>query len=103
MIFEILTVLALSAVVSGLVTMFAAWSTNRRLLAVEEYLKVREPAVDDRLNQIQKVAIREMKSDAAKTRWSKREVEEAALVKQLANPAATEPDLALWDPRTWGR
>jgi hypothetical protein len=101
MVWEILLVMVLGAASGTACAALFSWSSQRRLLALEEYLKVREPHVDDRLKQIEKIAIREMKSDAAKARWSKREVEETALAAQLTNKAA-QPDLLPWDPRTWG-
>lgn len=100
----ILAVIALvlgAGVTGGLLN---AWSCHRRLLAIEENLKIVLGAIDDRINMLQKIVIRQDKSEAAKVRWSKKdreaeEIEKMLTVKPLDNgimPAA-------WDPRTWGK
>jgi hypothetical protein len=75
-----------------------AWSVHRRLLALEENLKVILGAYDDRMNQIQKIITRQDKTAAAEARWGKKDIE-LEKIKALATPnAAPHP----WDPRTWG-
>lgn len=101
MVFEILLVMALALVAGTVSGLLISWRWFQRLLAIEQYLKVREKAVDDLLAQIDKKATREMKSDAAKARWSKREMEEEALASSLAR-SDQKPNIIPWDPRTWG-
>jgi hypothetical protein len=88
-----------SAVCGGLLS---AWSCHRRLLALEETLKVILTAYDDRLNQLSKIVVRQDKTEAAKIRWSGKAAQDEALAKSLT---AAAPALARhpWDPRLWGK
>jgi len=85
--------------------MLSAWSCIRRLLALEESLKLVLMSYEDRINQLTKIVVRQDKSEASKTRWSKKELSDEALAKTLT---ATHPDQTSfivghpWDPRTWG-
>lgn len=81
----------------------ASWSCHRRLLALEENLKVILGAYDDRLNLLNKIVTRQDKSEAAKVRWSNKDAkdEEAiAALSKLGSPSHAAPHP--WDPRTWG-
>jgi len=83
----------------------ASWSCHRRILALEETLKVIVTAHDDRLNQLTKIVVRQDKSEAAKVRWSGKTAKEDALVESLKTlPGQTTLIDAghPWDPRTWG-
>jgi hypothetical protein len=102
-VFLLLIALCLGAGVGG--GLLSAWNCHRRLLALEENLKIILDAFNDRLNQLSKIAIRQDKSEAAKTRWSKKDVEESALAKSLTTvlPGQSESFPGHpWDPRTWG-
>lgn len=90
--------LVLGAGVAG--GLLSAWSCHRRVLALEENLKVILGAYDDRLNQLSKIVIRQDKTEAAKARWSGKELKEEALAKSLYS---SEPPPHPWDPRTWGK
>jgi len=95
---------ALAAGVAG--GLLSAWGCHRRVLALEENLKIILVAYDDRLNQLSKIVIRQDKSEAAKARWSKKDVDENALVKTLTEPGPQYGSTVvghLWDPRTWGK
>jgi hypothetical protein len=102
-VFLFLIALCLGAGVAG--GLLSAWNCHRRLLALEENLKVILDAFNDRLNQLSKIAIRQDKSEAAKTRWSKKELEDGALAERLGKGVggrAMDPPGHPWDPRTWG-
>lgn len=80
--------------------LLSAWSCHRRVLALEETFKLVMTSYEDRINQLTKIVVRQDKSEAAKTRWSKKDAEVeaiAALAKNNANPVGHP-----WDPRTWG-
>ena len=101
--------LALIAIVVGGGTaggLLITWGCHRRLLALEENLKVILLAYDDRLSQLTKIVTRQDKSEAAKIRWSGKEIKETAQAQALLalnGGAAVEPVGHPWDPRTWGR
>ena len=99
-----LIALVLGAGVAG--GLLSAWGCHRRLLALEENLKVILMAYDDRLNQLSKIVIRQDKTEAAKARWSKKDVDEVTLAKALTeipgHMRMGEPGHP-WDPRTWGK
>lgn len=102
-----LGILALIALVLGAGVaggLLNAWSCHRRLLAIEENLKVVLGAIDDRINMLQKIVIRQDKSEAAKARWSKKDREDDE-IGQLLSAKAKGPllDMHPWDPRTWGK
>jgi hypothetical protein len=82
--------------------MLVAWGCHRRVLALEQNLKVILDAYDDRLNQLSKIVIRQDKSEAAKIKWSKKSADEEALAAHLAKPASVNGPGLPWDPRTWG-
>lgn len=81
-----------------------AWSAHRRILAIEENLKIVLGALDDRINMLQKIVIRQDKSEAAKVRWSKKERDDDEIAKMLTGkPSDNGMMPAAWDPRTWGK
>jgi hypothetical protein len=86
--------------------LLSAWSCHRRVLALEVSLKVILTGFDDQINQLTKIVVRQDKSEAAKARWSKKDLEETTLAKQLTDnigqPSVIGPGHA-WDPRTWGK
>lgn len=75
-----------------------AWSCHRRVLALEENLKVILGAYDDRMNQIQKIITRQDKTAAADARWGKKDIE-LEKIKALATAGQNTPHP--WDPNTW--
>jgi len=82
-----------------------SWGCHRRLLALEQNLKIILTAYDDRLNQLTKIAVRQDKTEAAKARWSKKELQDENLAIALTNGAkdrTIEANPHAWDPRTWG-
>lgn len=82
-----------------------SWGCHRRVLALEENLKIILTAYDDRINQLTKIAVRQDKTEAAKARWSKKDLEDDALAKRLTGVSPTNETPVLghpWDPRTWG-
>lgn len=84
----------------------ASWNCHRRVLVLEENLKVILTAYDDRLNQLSKIVIRQDKSEAAKARWSKKDIDDATLIKSLTGPSTQHETNSAghpWDPRTWGK
>jgi hypothetical protein len=94
---------ALGAGVTG--GLLSAWTVHRRLLALEENLKVILTAYDDRMNQLSKIVVRQDKSEAAKQRWTKKDLEDDALAKTLSKTLTDDRSSVLghpWDPRTWG-
>jgi hypothetical protein len=102
-------ILALIGIVLGASVaggLLAAWSCHRRVLVLEESIKVYFTSFDDRLNVLSRIATREQKSDAAKTRWNKKDAQEAELAKVLTDSSNGSTSVALmnaWDPRTWGK
>jgi len=91
---------ALGAGVGG--GLLSAWSCHRRVLALEENLKIILVSYDDRLNQLTKIAVRQDKTEAAKARWSKKDQDDEALARQLTANAPGVQTQHPWDPRTWG-
>ena len=82
-----------------------SWGCHRRLLALEENLKVILLAYDDRLNQLSRIVVRQDKQEAAKVRWSGKAEKDEATLKALTNLSANggaTPAGHPWDPRTWG-
>jgi Flp pilus assembly protein TadB len=102
MFLEVLVVFLSSVVAGGLAGTVLSWSYHRRILAIEEYHKVREPAVDTRLTQVEKWTTREVKSAASKERWNKADLEAASLVRTLGSNPEPQPGVLPWDPRVWG-
>jgi len=81
-----------------------AWSAHRRILAIEENLKIVLGALDDRINMLQKIVIRQDKSEAAKVRWTKKEQDDNEVARILTGKPLGSPAMpAAWDPRTWGK
>ena len=81
-----------------------AWSAHRRILAIEENLKIVLGALDDRINMLQKIVIRQDKSEAAKVRWTKRDRDDEEIGKMLtAKPLENFSSPLPWDPRIWGK
>lgn len=100
----LLLALSLGGGVAGGV--LSAWSCHRRLHALEEYTKIQHTANEDRFNQLSKIVIRQDKSEAAKTRWSKKDGDETSLVKALTDNRTSDLSPVVghpWDPRTWGK
>lgn len=78
------------------------WSLHRRVLVLEQQLKTQETVFDERLSKLSDIVTSRVKSDAVKTRWSKRDMEDAATIKSLAT-VAPQVTAHPWDPRTWGQ
>jgi hypothetical protein len=99
---EVVTLVIIAACLGAGVAggLLSSWACHRRLLVIEETFKLVVTSLEDRIEQLTKIAVRQDKSDAAKVRWSKKEHEEHALVKDLVT---TTPSLHPWDPRTWGK
>jgi hypothetical protein len=85
--------------------LLAAWSAHRRLLALETGLQATLTGFSDRLNELERITTRDIKREAAATRWGKGKAADEALVRQIRE-AGPETALATaghpWDPRTWG-
>jgi hypothetical protein len=82
------------------------WSCHRRVLVLEESIKVYITAFNDRLNEVERIATRDQKREAANFKWSKKAKDEEALAANLTrdpNGTALIPAGHAWDPRTWGR
>jgi len=85
--------------------LLSSWGCHRRLLTLEENLKVILLAYDDRLNELSRIVVRQDKREAAETRWSGKKEKEDATLKALQNLGASNggaPAGHPWDPRTWG-
>lgn len=84
----------------------SSWACHRRLLVLEETFKLVVTSLEDRIEQLTKIAVRQDKSEAAKARWTKKEHDDHALVKALTD-GRTELTSSVvghpWDPRTWGK
>ena len=65
------------------VWLLLAWTMLRRQLALEHYVKTLEEAVAARLDTLGKIKERQDKSEAAKVRWSKKELEDQAQMSDL--------------------
>jgi hypothetical protein len=75
------------------------------VLVLEETFKLVVVSLEDRLKQVTAIAVRQDKSEAAKTRWSKEKVEQTSLLKTLTDDRAGGGSVVSghpWDPRTWG-
>lgn len=86
--------------------LLSAWSCHRRVHALEEYTKIQHTANEDRFNQLSRIVTRQDKTEAAKARWSKKDVDENTLVKTLTDQSAGTLSQVVghpWDPRTWGK
>jgi hypothetical protein len=102
-------ILALIALVVGAgVTggVLAGWSCHRRVLVLEESIKVYITSFNDRLNEVERIATRDQKREAANVKWSKKAKDEEALAANLTRDsgvnALVQPGHP-WDPRTWGK
>ena len=76
------------------VWLLLSWTMLRRVLALEHYVKTLEEAVAARLDTLGKIKERQDKSEAAKVRWTKKELEEQAHLADLqakALPIAFPP------------
>lgn len=84
--------------------LLVSWGCHRRLLMLEENLKVILLSYDDRLNQLTKIVVRQDKTEAARIRWSGKELKDEAAAKALLalNGGGGQPAPHAWDPRTWG-
>jgi hypothetical protein len=90
-----------AGVAGGLIS---AWSCHRRMLVLEETFKLVVVSLEDRIKQLTNIAVRQDKSEAAKVRWSKKETDDHALLKQVADASGGSSLVGHpWDPRTWGR
>jgi hypothetical protein len=99
-----LIALVLGASVTGGV--LVGWGCHRRVLVLEESLKVYITSFNDRLNEVERIATRDQKREAANVKWSKKAKDDEALAATLTNPNGGLPALQpghAWDPRTWGR
>ena len=75
-----------AAVALGIaVWLLLSWTMLRRQLALEHYVKTLEEALAARLDTLGKIKERQDKSEAAKMRWSKKELEEQAMMAELHN------------------
>lgn len=84
----------------------SALACHRRMLVLEETFKLVVVSLEDRIKQLTTIAIRQDKSEAAKTRWTKKEVDEHALLKQVTDASGGQGSSLVghpWDPRTWGK
>jgi hypothetical protein len=97
----VLLACALGAGVGG--GMLSAWSCHRRLLALEENLKIILDAYDIRLKRLSDIVIRQDKVEAAKIRWSKKEQADHDLAALLKEKAEKGDALTPWDPRLWAK
>ena len=94
----VLIALCLGGGVAG--GLLSAWSCHRRILALEQNSQLLFTSLEDRIGQLTKIVVRQDKSEAAKTRWSKKDAEVEAIA---ALAKTTQPNnLHPWDPRTWG-
>jgi hypothetical protein len=82
--------------------LLAAIGYHRRLLVLEESITVYRTAVNDRLNELERITTRDIKREAANIKWSKKSTADEALAQQLVSRSANGPGHA-WDPRTWGQ
>lgn len=101
--------LALIALVLGAGTaggVLVGWSCVRRMLAIEEWLKVKDFSYEARFKELERLYIKAEKRDAAETRWTghKKKVEaDAENLLKVVGQGPGEPAGHPWDPRTWGR
>lgn len=82
--------------------LLAAWGCHRRVLALEENLKIVLVSLEDRVNQLTKIVVRQDKTEAANARWSGKKAKDEELAKVLIDAQPTQTTLHPWDPRTWG-
>ena len=78
------------------VWLLLSWTMLRRQLACEQYVKTLEVTINARLEAVSKVKERQDKSEAAKVRWSKKELEDQATLKEIQQ---TAPQFVL--PQGW--
>jgi len=99
-----LIAMALGSGVAGGV--LAGWGCIRRLLAIEEYLKVKDFNNEARFKELERLYLKAEKREAAEIRWGtkakKSEQEAQQLLEHVANGGG-QPALHPWDPRTWGK
>jgi hypothetical protein len=105
---EIATVMVIAACLGAGVAggVLSSWACHRRLLALEETFKLVVTSLEDRIEQLTKIAVRQDKSAAAQARWSKKEEHDHSLVKHLTDSRSDQTSSFLghpWDPRTWGK
>jgi hypothetical protein len=84
--------------------LLSAIGYHRRLLVLEESIQVYRTAVNDRLNELERITTRDIKREAANVKWGKKNATDEALAETLlkANAGRTTAPHA-WDPRTWGQ
>ena len=73
------------------VWLLLSWTMLRRQLALEHYVKTLEEAVAARLDTLGKIKERQDKSEAAKVRWTKKELEEQAHLADLQQKTPVIP------------
>lgn len=87
--------------------LISAWSCHRRVLVLEETFKIVVTSLEDRIEQVTKIAVRQDKSDAAKVRWSKKESDDQKVLSELDKSRVamglSNSENHPWDPRTWGK
>lgn len=93
--------LVLGGGVSG--GLLTSWSCHRRQLALEQLVKTLQLAYDVRMDKLEAVVTSRVKTEAARSRWSKKEAEDNALAQALTNKEPLEAAWpAAWNPATWG-
>lgn len=86
-----------AAVALGIaVWLLLSWTMLRRQLALEHYVKTLEEALGARIDTLGKIKERQDKSEAAKVRWTKKELEDQATLKEIQQ---TAPQFVL--PQGW--
>lgn len=69
------------------VWLLLSWTMLRRQLALEHYVKTLEDSLGARLDTLGKIKDRQDKSEAAKVRWTKKDLEDQATLKEIQETA----------------
>jgi hypothetical protein len=97
----LLIALVLGGGVSG--GLLTSWSCHRRQLALEQLVKTLQLSYDVRMDKLEAVVTSRIKTEAAKSRWSKKEAEDLALAQALTKEQNGEVSIpAAWQASTWG-
>lgn len=88
----------LAGYVGGL---FRTWTVHQRTLALEQHVATLQLAYDDRFKKLSEIVTRQDKSEAAKARWSKKDMQDAALADSLTKKNEVLPFPSHWDPHTF--
>jgi type II secretory pathway pseudopilin PulG len=73
-----------------------------RLLALEKQTELAFTCMEDKVNELARVANRDLKRDAVNTRWKKRDETDEATIKELHKIKPAESlSLPSFDPTTW--